>query len=432
MFIRAAQQAERSGEHEKAFDFRRKAATVDYQQGLLQAAIDRFRDAALRFPGNARAAETHLLATFNAAALYQRQARGNDSASSPSSARKLLLQYEALLGEHLEHWPERKSADQVRVWWGRLAEAQQDRSKARQLYQGVTPNSPHAKEVYPRLGTLLQAELNASEASASSLSAARSWFAERLQEEQGTAALVAASLEFAKLAIRFSPREYAAAERVLRRALAQSSATSSDSQTLKSLLVIASAGQGNLDQARRELQEALPLTKQPLIEILAGLQSIRDEQSDEGQLKAMSLDVVRLVQTYQSELQGTDRLLVDQAVADSAEPSDALAIYRRLAAEHIDNQRIQLRLAELLSLGRDRTARSEALEQWRLIVRQSQPRSASWFRAKLGVAQAHFSMGDHQQSRELIELLMALYPDLGGAELKPLFEQLLEKTQTIP
>ena len=104
--------------------------------------------------------------------------------------------------------------------------------------------------------------------------------------------------------------------------------------------------------------------------------------------------------------------------------------YEALARQQPRDRRIQLRYAELLSQGRDRKSRTAALTQWRRVVQQSIPRSAEWFRGKLGVAQTYFDMGEHQKARELIELLMTLYPDLGGPKLQQSFNDLLKRCQS--
>jgi hypothetical protein len=184
-----------------------------------------------------------------------------------------------------------------------------------------------------------------------------------------------------------------------------------------------------MQNARQELIESLPLPRSPLIVILNGLQPIRDARPDDVELQSMSLEIVKLLQAYRSQLQPGDQLLMEQVVADASDTKRALQSYQRLAATHRNNHRIQRRYAELLSLGRDRASREQALNQWRLIVSQSRPRSVDWFRGKLGVAQAHFDKGEHEKAKEVIELLMTLYPDMGSPELKASFQQLLGRAK---
>lgn len=422
MFIRAAQQAERDGDHDKAFGFRHKAATVDHQQGDLQPAIDRFRDVALRYPQNPRAAESHLLASFNAAALYQQHAR-----TDPAAGPKLLAQYEALLHEHLDLWPQASSSDQVRLWLGRLSEAKQDLELSIECYRGIRPGAEQAAEAYRRLGRALRTRLAAP--AALELDDVRNWFEQRMSVERDPAAVLALSVESARLAMDFEPRQYDVAARSLRRGGSLIS-ENSDSSSLTALLIVATAGQGRASEARRVLEKALPLPKDALLDVLRGLEPIRDAKPDDADLRSISGDVVKLLGTYQSQLSPTDHLLIDQALADEADEALALETYRRLATTYPQNLRVQMRLAELLSLGRDRASRDQALEQWRAVVGLSQPRSERWFRGKLGVAQAHFDKGDHQKAKQIVELLMTLYPDLGSPRQQAAYQRLLDRVKS--
>ena len=114
MFVRAAEQADRVGDS-NAFDFLYKAAIIDHREGNLQYAIDQFREAAGKHRQHAKAPEAHLLAVYDAAALYQRQPTTNGAAA--------LRQYETLLAEHIDAWPTSETADQARMWSAKLAAA---------------------------------------------------------------------------------------------------------------------------------------------------------------------------------------------------------------------------------------------------------------------------------------------------------------------
>ena len=418
MFIRAAQQAERDGAADKAFEFRRKAGTVEHQNGNLQLAIDRFRDAANRHPDNSAAAETHLLAVFDAAALYQQHAR-----SRQQGAEKKLQQYESLLLEHLSAWPRASTADQARIWFGRLAEAKRNALAAIEAYRGIATGSEHAAEGFRRLDAIAHSRF-ADPSLREELLAAREWAAQRIGAEPNSATAAVLRLHLARLLMNFSPQDYAASTRLLRE-VERTAAGSRQASQARALLVVATAGQSNSRQARVEFARIGSLEAASAIDALRGLQPLRDRKPNDRELQLLMGDCLREL-AEDTPLSADDELLIRQCRADVAERDDALAMYADLATAHPRNIRIQRRYAEVLSAGDDV---SDALEQWRIVVRRSRPRSPDWFRGKLGVAQAHFVAGEKARALELIEVLKALHPELGGPELKASFEALLRRAR---
>ncbi len=422
MFIRGARQAEADGQPQQAFDFRYKAATIDHQQGNLQAAIDRYRDVSLvRYPENPRAAEAHLLAIFDAAALYQQYARSQESAAAEK-----LAQYDALLREHLAQWPTATSANQARVWFGRLAEAQRKTAEAIDAYRGVQAGSEHAAEAYRRLGDLYAKQFQR-QPGGNSLKEAREWMSRRYAEERGSPAAVTLASQIASLSTRFAPYDYAAADLILRATQSQIRDDSDDKASLAAWSVVAAAGGNDTARAKNLLSSSLPLPADALMSVVRGLQPVRESRPNDTELRALVLECVELLRPYFDRLTESDRLLLKQVVADAASQQDALQAYTEFATANPKDARIQRKYAELLAMGRDRASREAALKQWRVVVSLTRPRSAEWFRAKLGVAQAYFDKGDHSKTREVIELLTTLYPKMGGPELKQAFRDLLAR-----
>ena len=406
-FVRAANQAKRNGQPDQVFDFLNKAAIVYHQEGQLVPAVERFRDAAKSYPNNPQASEAHLQAIFDAAELYQTAARGQNA-----EADQRLSLYETLLEEHLKLWPQQKTANQVRLWFGRLSEARGRNEEATEAYRSVEVSSEHRSDAYGRLGKLYQRLF--SRGGGEGVDDARQWFANRLAAERDSDVSRVLRAELAKLAF-VPPADYQLAKNVLRET------------SLRPLYVVALAGSGEVATAQNELAKLLPLPPKDLLEILRGLQPIRDARPEEPKLRAMALECVRLLQPFADRLTDNERLSIQLAIADAASPTESLTTYRQLAKSQPRDRRIQLRYAELASLGRDRAAREEALTQWRLLVRQNKPRSNAWFRAKLGVAQTQFDKGEHERAKQMVELLKTLYPELGGPDLKQRFEALLKR-----
>ena len=162
---------------------------------------------------------------------------------------------------------------------------------------------------------------------------------------------------------------------------------------------------------------------------MRGFQPIRDQRPNDAKFRDLVGDVVRLANTYRDQLSDSDRLLVVQSVADIATVEEGKTTYALLAKQYESDSRIQVRYAELLSLGRDRQSRIDALAQWRVVVSRSRPRSRKWFRGKLGVAQAHFDMGHPSKAKEIVQLAISLHPELGGSGLKYDYLALLAKCE---
>lgn len=422
-----AKLAASSGNRQQQFDFRYKAATIDHEAGRLLAAIDRFEQAANEFPDHPQASEAHLLAVFDAAALYQQYARSNQV----NAAKKSLARYERLLSEHLKQWPDSDSADQARLWAGRLAEARRDWEQAIELYQAIKSGSEHATIVYRRIGELIDKSLKHSDSTTNNarLFAARRWFRERALITHDTGDLVALTITSARLNILHAPRDYGVADQMLRRAITVVKGQPDQERRLRSLLVVTAAAGNNIPQARQELSLVSPLPAKSLAILLESLQPIRDDRPDDASLNALIIDIVKMLRTYTADLSTAEQLLIQQAVADVSNTEEATATYTKLAKLYPNSARIQLRYAELVSTGRDRKSRELALAQWRSIARKSKPQSPNWFRAKLGIAQTQFDMGEHSKAQQIIELLAALHPEMGGDKLKQAFMTLLQRSK---
>ncbi len=242
-FIQAARQAEQDGNVAKAFDFRKRAAAVDHQSGNLRAAIDRLRDAALKHPTQPEAASTHLLGAFDAAALYQQQVA---SGTGPQRPARTLDQYRALLEEHLAHWPAAETADQARLWRGRLHEAEGNWEDALHDYQAIKPTSAQSVTRYDRLRGIYEKVLVGSDAETTvRLKEARQWLDAQAQSAlagEGNLQAARALLEAARLRLFHDPTDYPAADANLEEALSLVDRGSPQARELRALAVVAAAG----------------------------------------------------------------------------------------------------------------------------------------------------------------------------------------------
>ena len=424
MFLKAAEQAQQQdGQANEAFEFLYKAAAVDHREGNLQAAIDQFRTVATRYPQNPKAAEAHLLAVFDAAGLYQQYATDNRS-KLPDA----LAQYEELLREHLQGWPENATADQARIWASKLAMAQRDWLTAIELYQAVTVGSEFEIDAYRGMADAVTKWIAATNPPPADIQKQRLWLQVRLHKIAGESARAALVVEGAKLAMQ-PPADYALASSLLQDVWQRNPKHSNDVREIGVLLVVAATGQRRNDLAQNVFTQIVPLPPESLLQLLRGFTPIRQGDFDDPGLRSLTLEVIELLKPYEDQISNEDRFLLQRAVADYLPVEQSVVQYQAFVEKNPQDLDIQRRYAELLTLQNNRASRQPALQQWRRVVGLAKKQSPTWFRAKLGVAQAHYDLGDRKAAQDLIRYLATLYPDLGGPELEADFELLLSKAR---
>ncbi|HXT58183.1 MAG TPA: tetratricopeptide repeat protein, partial [Pirellulales bacterium] len=133
-YDQAAEQAAQTKQDDLAFDAGYTAAVVEQEQGRRRKAAERFRRLALSLPKHAKAGDAHLLAIYNTA-----QAAKTDPAAAAD-------EYPALLQEHLQHFSRATSANQARLWLGKLRERQRDYSAAIAAYRDISADDPRYLE----------------------------------------------------------------------------------------------------------------------------------------------------------------------------------------------------------------------------------------------------------------------------------------------
>lgn len=424
LFMRAARQADQQGDSELAFSYRNKAAVVEHQEGRLQPAVDRFKQAALASPDVDGASDAHLMAIFDAAALYQKHA----SRSPSDGADNYILQYKGLLAEHLRRWPQAASANQARIWAGRLAAAERDWQQAMKLFGAVGVGSQHAALANRELRRMHDAALKVgSREYDSRLKMARSELTTRLDATEDQAELAAVAATAARVHLLYTPADYVAGERILHAVARDAIQDGAEQDLVRALEVVSLVGKGDVQRATTKLNASLPLATNALVDLLKGLMVARDRRPHDTRFVPITREVLNLLLTYRTKLGPADQQLFRQCEADIAEPGMAKEIYQRLAADAPRDLRIQRRYAELLSLERDRQGRIDALGQWRALLRISRPQSFHWFRAKLGIAQAHFDQGQPGKAADVLQLVVSLYPSLAESGLQADYQTLLAR-----
>jgi len=104
--------------------------------------------------------------------------------------------------------------------------------------------------------------------------------------------------------------------------------------------------------------------------------------------------------------------------------SAALSWLRQLAAEFPDAADIQEEYALLLARQDRMDLRQEALERFRAIAQGTPEGSPRWFRAKYMTAWLLIQLGQPERALEMIRVLEAIHPELGGDALRDRFRRL--------
>jgi hypothetical protein len=432
-YQRAGEAAMAAKNPARAIDLLHAAALVEQRRNRLPAALKRLRELSLLLRDEPKAPAIHLQAVLDAAQI----ARDGMSES--------LQSYLATLEEHISTWPADATSDQARLWLGRLREHQRDWAGAIETYREVSAGdqqqSLEALDGAARAYGELFVELAAAKQSIEEPAAKAVNYFEGVVTGGGTRLPDAfspiarqAALHAARLRLEFTSGGFDVAKNVLAAALRDSADASPEWKAqANALLVVAQAGSGERDAARQTLQQLSGGTPAGQLSLLRGLQEISatSQPAVRRELAALQLEVAQRLRSNASELSAADRLSLDlieaQSLAARGQQNESLALYRQMSKSHPDHAEIQRGYAELLLESADRDSLLAARDAWRNVLRRARPNSPLWFEAKYSTALAHFKLGDKLQAAQMIELLQSVQPELGGAEMKRKFLELLAR-----
>lgn len=433
-FDQAALQSVDAGRADEAFELWYKAAAIEHQRPGPHEAMRRFRDLALDLPENPRAPKAHLLAVLNASTV----ARETDPPD--------LAQYETLLLEHLKNWPQSDQGDQARWWLGRLYEHRQEWTDALTAYRGISTDYPKYASAIRATARCWQRRLSEmpddEQSREEKANEAASWFDNVLPGDSGqppgqwTEAQRVAVIEAAKIRLTYTKSGFAAAKGVLDAALKNTEGASdqwlSEAQMLQ---VVALAGLERRDEATDVLRRLSGGNESGLMEMIEGLRSLAAGASDDVRrdLANLQLTALDLIKPLTERLSPADRQTVQtvhaEALAAAGRRDQALPQYERLASAQPNSGLIQEGYASLLQQNGDRESLERALAQWRTVASRSPPGSDRWYRAKYGLAEVQFLLGNKDRAASLIKYLETLHPELGGDEMHRQFRALLRRCE---
>lgn len=429
-YEKAAEAAKSSGDREHAFEFAYKAALVEQEQKLFEAASDRFRKAAMNHRQHSHASNAHLLAIVNV-----RQAS--------AEAREWMPGYADLLIEHLQQWPSSaKTVDIAATWLGEFMSAEGQWSQAVDAYRRVSPSAANYSQAIDALGTCWQARLAEMVSDEPSLAEevrrAITFYESLIHEEGGlpsewTQVRRKAALTLAEIRLRYAETELGKTELLLTAAIKSQPTDPMWRTAANALLILTIARQPGRDAEALKLAEQLgEASAVQLLDLFQQVSTIV-ESSDEiakPKLAAVQLAIGALLKPKLTELDVSQHRSIERqharALWNAGQRESALAAYAKLAQRQPNDGPVQEAYANLLSTSDDPATLQRALDQWRRVAAKSRPRSARWFKAKYSIALTQYKLDDKAGAAKLIRYLDAT-EELAKSGLQQEFQDLLEK-----
>ncbi len=395
-YEKAAALARADGNQSAGTDVEYMAALIEQQLKRYDAASRRLQRLALESTAHPESATRHLLAAWNAA-----QTALKDPAA--------IARYEALLEEHLDNWPTEKTANTARKWLGNLYQSRADWAKAVAVYRTVTPDCDFYPAAITNVATCWERWLRQQQRTGQGVDVILTDATEYLDSvilgpnhkwpERWSPAQENAALATARLRVEFSKDELVDAQRVLQAAMEQSTDDGvAWRQEAQSLLIVALAGQaGHQQEALRVLQQLGAGSVDRLLRLVDRLSTRAENASSalRAQIAQVQIEALNRLETDAHRLTPQQKTRIDQVRADAlraaGKTSEALAVYKRLAAQQPNNGTIQMNYAQLLLTSKDPQLLANAVTQWQKVARRIRPENTDdWIKARYSIALALF------------------------------------------
>lgn len=440
-YDQAALLAAKSGDSNEAFSLAFTAASIEHDRNQTATALERFKQLSERMPEQPRAAEAHLMAIVNSAQLAQ-DVKGEEQAQR-------IKAYEALLVDHLKTWPNDPTADQVRLWLGKLLESRRELLPAMAVYRQVSADRSQYEEAMRGALRCAESEVKVS-AVAGKFDPKTCGEAIRFGEELivGTARRwpekwsplqLESALMVARLRLHFAAgqvREIESTEAMLKTAIAANSeAPAVWKAEARLLLVWALALLGKSQEAAAQLEDLSAGSLDGILAVLERLEALAATANEKQAVELAQLEIhlVRQLEKRQSEFSDSQvrrfESLQAAALVRAGYFGDALKLYRSLVEKYPRDGAIHEAHAALLARATDIPSQRVALAKWREVESKTKPGEPRWFRARLAQAELLLKLNDKPAAAKLIQLTMVLQPKLGGAEMKTKFESLLQESR---
>lgn len=422
-----AEQARQAQDRDESFAAERAAAAIIQSQRNFQEAGDRFRRLALASLDQQGSALAHREAILCLSVVAQ-QAPAEERADK-------LAQYVAACQEHLRHWPDGPTSDEVRLWFGRLLVEREQWPVAIEVLTPMSSASPHTASATVLLAKAYRRQCEAiadpqAQAAAIQQATARlqptivadGWPKAWSNEQRDTA------IELARLQLLQGREGADYAERLLSAAIVGPPAATDEWKSravpvLAMALVQAGKTREGVEWLRRSAGDAGSL--EALVEGLAAtLRELPPDNPQRAPLGQLLLAAVETAGAGASEWRTPPDRYRAAGLAATGDLSQARTLYTQLVAQFPTNGDLAEEFATLLSASPDREDRQVALTRWQQLEGGSQRGGPRWFRARLARVRLLIALGESAEAQKLVKLTRLVYPDLGGGETARQFEAL--------
>jgi len=354
-----------------------------------------------------------------------------------------LDEYERLLREHVERWPQSPTTGQAWNWLGRLAESRGQWPAAVEAFARVSEDDPQFAEAVEGLGRSYEGWLDELHEQGQNGERLANDALARFERVIGSSAKKptpqsrAATLAAAWIWLTEIPTGAMPAERLLRQGLRDNAAPEHWKSSARRLLVPALVLQGKAREAEQAAAQLPRANAADLLALAGVLSQVRNRADPAAGEKLAEIELA-----VQDDLLGKRRELDaatlravtrDRAFALSAvgRRREALDAMQTLAADNPRDGQTAEALARLLASGAGADLPA-AVEKWRDVAAHSRPGTPRWFRANYELASSQLRAGQGPAARATIDAVARRFPDFGGAGTKQQFERLKAEIERAP
>jgi len=196
------------------------------------------------------------------------------------------------------------------------------------------------------------------------------------------------------------------------------------------LRVISLAGQGQMREAYRLVEDVARRDSAELVAVLsgltaaaAGLPAPQQRELGELQLHAFDLSGARL-EGLPAEEQTAWRQTLASAHDFTGRPAQAADLLKPLLDADPENHDLRRRIATRLMAANTPERLAAARQHWQKLESTFPPGSADWFSARMETIRVSLSLGQTDEARKVLRVTRLLYPDPPTAEIRGTLDEL--------
>lgn len=444
-FGKAAALARGQERPDLAFQFGFTRASVEVQEKKWPEAAGDLLDLVMQFPDDPKAADAHLLAAYCLGRSY------DEKQTKPRRE-----EFERVLAEHRDKYRAAGTFGEATWMLATLQERRLQYTAALDLYREIPWEHARAHAALLGLARCFEAILDRlrdlkrptdewDRNAITTMQKALPSVADaklRLDRDQTEAAV-----RFARILLRLTPPDYAAADRWLLRALAAIESRAAEANEAGSvgaatrepktqalqLRIISLAGQREFQEARRKLDELSSGSPAELLAILEGLAPLTtgDRPDPFRDLGELQLQAALRLNEKRDALEPAVRRRLDEclarAYAAAGQSRRSIEVYEALLKDAPRDKRLLTELGELLLSAGDKGHAKQAVATFRKLEALWPSGSDEWLAARYDICRSLFAQGETAEACKLLTTTRKLFPGLGGEALIAKFDELEKK-----